>query len=208
MWTPDAAYVISLPVRLDRHASLRAQLPKLGFPVQRHDAHDGVASPPPAYRFYSESDAAWGASRSHVAVLDRAIAAGAGTVLVLEDDVVVPEDFAERMDQLLDLAPPDWEALMLGGEHARPAHPHAPGVERCTMCIRTHAYVLRGGAIADMRTLIDLTPRHYDISMARTLGMRRRTYAPAPFLLRHSGSPSSIPDSNHASPVRLVLGDQ
>lgn len=199
MWRPDSAFVISLESRPDRRATLPLQLENLGFPVRVFDAVDGKLYPPPVSRFYTCSDEAWGSSRSHVGVLTKA----KGTVLVLEDDVLIRPDFRDKMDQFMDLVPPNWEALMLGGEHALPPEPVLPGLVRCVRTIRTHAYVLRAPLVREALRVIEGTRRHYDITLGVWLGGRDRTYAPSPFLIGYSGSPSSIPDSDMRPPMRV-----
>lgn len=115
--------------------------------------------------------------------------------MLLEDDAVIPNNFQDRMQRFLADVPEHWEALMLGGEHELPPEPVSPGVVRCVATIRTHAYVLRPGVIADVIAVAKRAARHWDYSLSELLGQRGRTYAPDPFLIETNGSRSDIHDS-------------
>lgn len=189
-WQPERAFVITLPRRTDREgfvADLAALVPHL-------EVIHGVDGLEPAdRRDWRSSAGAWGNRESHRRILQAA--AGVDSVLVFEDDALAPAHLLDAMDHLIAMLPQDWEVLMLGGEHVRPPLWVAPGLVRCVRTIRTHAYVARGEGIALLADIAQRSTRHWDHALARTLGLRGRTYAPDPFLVRAARSPSDIPDS-------------
>jgi GR25 family glycosyltransferase involved in LPS biosynthesis len=172
----DEAVVINLPERQDRLHQFSAP-----FPVRVFSAIGGTDRPD----WYSSPEAL-GCALSHRAVLSET----EGTTLVLEDDAVVPADLEERVWELLDTVPRDWELLKLGGEHLVPALSMGPITDICKHTARTHAYLVRGDMRERLIGVIDTSRVHWDAAYA-TL----RAYAPRPFLVHTSGSPSSIPGS-------------
>ena len=187
-WAPDQAVVLSLPRRTDRRQHMNAMIPRLGFPAQIVDAIDGATATIPAS--WESSPAAWGNAQSHRKVLK---AATGDSILVLEDDAFVPGDFRARLETVL-VAAPDWEVIILGGEHVVPPAVHAPGVYRCGGTIRSIGYLMRGRAIPMTVQAINRSKRHWDNEWIITL-QALRTYAPNPFVITPTGSASDIPDS-------------
>lgn len=140
----DRVVCINLDRRPDRWARFQRNLEEAGWPfapVARVRAVDGSRTPPP--RWWRAGAAAWGCLQSHLRVLEEALLDGVGSVLILEDDAVFPAQFASAVRSFLELVPPDWDGLMLGGQHlARPV-PHR-GVLRVVNGNRTHAHAMRG----------------------------------------------------------------
>lgn len=192
MWRPDRVAVITLRRRQDRARNVErivADLPP-GWPIEIVAAVDGATvSAPPSW---SASTGAWACRESHLGVLT---AGARESLLVFEDDAVLPPDLAERLAALVAGLPEDWEGLWLGGQHRLAAVPYGPGVVRCVRTYRLHAYLLRGHAIGTAAEVCRRALIHWDLELALALGRRGRTYAPDPFLVGVDGSPSDIPDS-------------
>lgn len=184
--------MISLVRREDRRAHV-AQLPALlGLPVRVVDAVDGRLVPPPVW--WGGSDGAWGCKLSHLRLLSTAARNGR-PLLVLEDDALPVDSFAARFGAFMRAVPDSWEAIMLGGEHTRSPVPVAEGVVRCVSTCRTHGYLLRRGAIAAAVKAAKAAANHWDGPLASALAQRGSTYAPDPFLIGTTRSPSDLPDS-------------
>lgn len=186
-WAPDRAVVLSLARRPDRRAYMAATIGRLGFPAEIVYSVDGETVDVPST--WRSSPGSYGCAQSHRAVL----ADATGSILVLEDDAHIPADFAARLETVL-VAAPDWEVIRLGGEHIAPAVPHTPGVVRCSRTLRTIGYIARGHVLGASVAMIDRCHRHWDQDWMVMLS-RYRTYAPDPFIVRPTGSPSDIPDS-------------
>jgi glycosyl transferase family 25 len=95
------AYVINLARSADRRANITAQLKNIGIDYelvtavdgQELDLHDS-ATIDPAFRTVEYSAGAAGCALSHLNVYAKMIADGLDNALVLEDDVVLPDDLA------------------------------------------------------------------------------------------------------------------
>jgi GR25 family glycosyltransferase involved in LPS biosynthesis len=191
-WVPEQALVISLESRTDRRTALRRSLPNLGFQATMLDAVDGSSSMP-SNDNWRGSPESWACAESHIRALSRP---GNGPKLILEDDVIIPANFQARMKDLLRHAPRGWDVLMLGGQHQ--LHPYSvnDGVLRCMMTGRAHAYVVRNRKVADLLIEVARDARyHWDSFLARSMHHLIHAYAPDPFIIWTSNSPSSIPDS-------------
>jgi hypothetical protein len=85
--------------------------------------------------------------KSHQLVLERAIADGVKSLLIMEDDVCFADDFLPEVKKFLRAVPDDWDQLMLGGQHLN-SHGKPtlvkPEVVRCTDCQRAHCHAIRG----------------------------------------------------------------
>jgi GR25 family glycosyltransferase involved in LPS biosynthesis len=71
----------------------------------------------------------------------KVIAEGTGNVLLLEDDIEVPENFTELFNEYIEQVPGDWGMLYLGGNHSEGIVVATEGanVFRCHNTLATHA---------------------------------------------------------------------
>ena len=193
----DHVYLINMDRRDDRLASFRERMPRVSWPFDvgpdRFQATDAQVCPPP--EGWMSGAGAWGCLRSHLRVLEDAMMRKYRSILVLEDDAVLPLDFADRLTSFLGRVPDDWECLMLGGQH----RPHddnrqllEPGVARCLNAQRTHAFILREQAIPALYREWCTRWGHCDHIMGPFLGARGRTYAPDPFIVSQAPGKSDI----------------
>jgi hypothetical protein len=144
----DRVVLIHLERRPDRLAQVKKNLRAAHWPFRAPEvfpAVDGAkARPPVGWRY---GPGAWGCLQSHRTVLQQAIDDGVQSLLVLEDDICFAKNFSAKAKQFLRAVPPNWDQLMLGGQHVNLNGPPAlvkPGIYRCTDCERTHAYAIRG----------------------------------------------------------------
>jgi GR25 family glycosyltransferase involved in LPS biosynthesis len=115
-------YVISLPDAEARRRNMTARLGAVGVPFRFFDAVDGRAQRLPdaidgarVVRTLFKTEAALACTASH-RLLQRIIAQGdAETVLILEDDATIPEDFVEAVEQALAL---EFDVFKLEGVNA------------------------------------------------------------------------------------------
>jgi len=77
---------------------------------------------------------------------------GASAVLLFEDDVVLHDDFRDRVDEL-DL-PEDWGLFYFGCQHVTRPVAVSPGVVRITTAFDTHAVGLRIPVFARIHSLL------------------------------------------------------
>lgn len=92
----EEIYVINLPARTDRKTEIAEQLARLNLSLDHPRVHL-FAAIRPAERGEFESIGARGCFESHLGVLTQAIASGAETFLILEDDANFSDDFEPRV---------------------------------------------------------------------------------------------------------------
>jgi len=145
----DRIVCISLKRRPDRREAFRSRLPVdwPWRPVEIIDAIDGTLCKHP--QWWKQGGGAWGCYRSHLGVIESAINDGAGSILILEDDVTFVEGFSVKAQEYLCRLPTDWGQAYFGGQHLKRPERVCDGVMRAMNINRTHAYALRG--IANMQ---------------------------------------------------------
>lgn len=121
---PFSVVVINLDRDQERLAYMSRQLDRLQILFQRFPAFYGTQLPPALQPYFQDleflSKGEIGCYASHLAVY-QAIADGAiaAPVLVLEDDVALPDDLAEAIAAILAQAPGDWDFVRLSGNAKR-----------------------------------------------------------------------------------------
>ncbi|WP_261363071.1 glycosyltransferase family 25 protein [Gemmata palustris] len=182
-------YLINLRKRPDRLAESLEECRRVGIQPIVWEATDGTTVPmPPDFK---ENAGALGCRLSHMSVLADVIAKGYEQVCVLEDDVTFVPNFQERLSAFLEEVPPDWQALMLGGQHASAPEQVSPGVVRCLSCHRTHAYMVRGEFINQLHSIFARSRGHVDWEWAHAQ-KDYRVYAPTAWLAGQRASKSDI----------------
>ena len=143
----DRVYVVNLDRRPDRWDSFQKRVHASGWPfaaAQRFSATDGQQEPPPDW--YRPGKGAWGCYRSHVRAMQDAINGGCERILILEDDAVPLDGFAENAARFLSNLPGDWDQAYLGGQllwwQLSPPRKINEHVLRPHNVNRTHAYAL------------------------------------------------------------------
>jgi len=180
---PAQVIVVHLARRPDRLDRFYRRWKTAGLPVTPliFTATDQTTQPPPDPRWNVFPHGTWGCWDSHI----RALRLAVGPVLILEDDVVFGERFAQALAELT--LPPDWEVCHLGGQHLTPPEPFVPGLVRPVRMLRSHAYLARypqvvAGGLRSRKT-------HVDFALG---GLPIRRYATAPWLVGQDDSPGDI----------------
>lgn len=188
-WAPDDAVVITLPQRQDRLSEFRRNAVHLGFGYRKSYAIDPATLTRPMN--WMQSMQAYSNAMSHAAVL----AAGTSTIMVMEDDARIPDDFQDRMLSFMSAVPSDWEFLLLGGQLAGLPMPLQGDAQRLTHFARTHCYVARGEGRAVALEAATTARGHWDMRLGRLMGLRGHSYAPIDMIVGTTGASSDIPDS-------------
>ena len=140
----DRIYCISLKERKDRRTSARRQFEGAGL--------DGRV----AFHLVDKhpEDTERGIYESHLACLEAGLAAGAETILIFEDDVLLlPMDARLGLRLSAALAIDGWEMLCLGALVDGSRATEAPGVRQIRYRALTHAYAVTA---ATARRLVQL----------------------------------------------------
>jgi hypothetical protein len=189
--TFDRVIVINLARRPDRLAHFRSRLVDWPFKQPlRFDAVDGTGVVPPVT--WDKGRGAWGCLLSHRQVLQDAIGDGVRSLLVLEDDAYPAESFSRRAADFVSNLPEDWDGLMFGAQHLTPPRVVSPGMVRCNLANRAHAYAVRGQFMVTLSQFWqNNTIDHCDIVLA-SLMPRFKVYSPDPLLIGQDTGVSDI----------------
>jgi glycosyl transferase, family 25 len=117
------AVVINLDRSSDRLAHMTAEFSRVGMSFERFPAVDGTALPESVKSFFCDASGAIvsplrpgeiGCYASHLTLWQRVAAGSFGDViLVCEDDMVLPDDFASLVGTLIAAAPRGWDLIRL-----------------------------------------------------------------------------------------------
>jgi glycosyl transferase family 25 len=126
---PCPILIINLPSSTDRHDAMAARLARLGLDAEFIEAVDGRAMDPRQRDSHcAESYAAFhspltageiGCYLSHLQALQHIADQGWPSAVVLEDDVALPEDFAERLSVVCQEADVTIDLIKLSGHLRR-----------------------------------------------------------------------------------------
>jgi len=113
----ERVYVINLPRRAERWEAFVKNLPA-DWPFrapERFAAIDGGLASPPDW--WKDGGGAWGCYKAHLRILEDCLSNEIPSVLILEDDAVCVDGFAEKVQTFWQHLPEDWEMVYLGGQH-------------------------------------------------------------------------------------------
>ena len=188
----DKVYLINLKRRPDRLRGVRQEMAK-GWPFKEpevFEALDGKLIPAPSGWTHTAGN--YACLQSHCRILERVFMEGHSSVLVLEDDICWEDTFCQDVERFLSDVPDDWELLMLGGGHQEPPIRLKPGLVRCVNTQLTHALGWRNGPMMrDVYRAWMTSTISIDWKLA-SLMRDYKVYAPEPFLMYQSKSPSDI----------------
>ncbi|MBC7923698.1 MAG: glycosyltransferase family 25 protein [Ferruginibacter sp.] len=207
----DRIVVISLPFRTDRREDVRRRMSRLQLPFTFFEAIHGRSArlSPSDERLFSPlakrylSPGSIGCALSHVRVWQQTVERGGVGCLVLEDDALLPDSFAEDLRRWLPEVPPDFDILFLGSGKTAPGdirrfvsqHVFEPFYPREGM----YAYVVSARGAKNLLT--NLFPIHLanggiDTAVGKLVRQRRlRAYHFLPVLCRADlASPSNVPN--------------
>jgi hypothetical protein len=138
----DSIKCVNLDRREDRWNAFKAQIDIGSWPFQaipeRFRAIDGQQVPKPGWFLAPAS--AWGCYKSHVNIIEEALANGVASLLILEDDALFCPDFAQAVSLFLNSLPQKKGMVYLGGQHLKPPKELVPGIYQAQNVNRTHAY--------------------------------------------------------------------
>jgi hypothetical protein len=109
--------VINLPRRQERLEAFFQKIPP-GWPFRypaRYTAIDGGLATPPDW--WNGGNGAWGCYKAHLRILEDCLSHEIRSVLIMEDDAVCVEGFADKIQAFWKHLPDDWEMVYLGGQH-------------------------------------------------------------------------------------------
>jgi glycosyl transferase, family 25 len=158
----DRVFVVNLPSRRDRYDEMGQQLRKAGLDWSSPEViHFPAVRPADDGGF--RSIGAQGCYRSHLGVIERAIADGIDSMLLLEDDCNLSDEFSARMPAInAALKSSDW-SMFYGGYHLHGVPtPRADAAHPITLVSPeqpiwlAHCFAVRGKALRALPALLRL----------------------------------------------------
>lgn len=195
--------MINLKRRPDRLEQAKEELKNWCFKEPEiFEAIDGNKVPTPIG--WEQGGGAWGCMQSHRHILEKAIMDDTKSLMVLEDDFILCENFEKEIKKFLAEVPSDWEQLMIGGQHISTPKRVKPGIVQCVNCQRTHAYAIRGNFLKKLYSKWHSSHAkvHCDWIMG-PLQVNYKVYAPDPFLIGQRTSQSDI--SGRINPTKFWI---
>jgi hypothetical protein len=188
----DRCYIINLKRRPDRLRAILEKIAATDWPFPEpilFEAIDGdkVGVPPE----FTEGGGAYGCRCSHVAILQRCLMEDVQSVLILEDDADIRPWTGAACREFLKRVSPDWQGIMLGGQHHAEPIRVAPGLVRVRYAQRTHAYIARGVYMRALQRRWGNATVHIDWLM-ENWQERYLVYAPEHWLIGQAGGRSDI----------------
>lgn len=187
----DQVVLLTLPRSEDRLSKMYQQLHQASWPWWPKLVHGVDASLVPAPRMWPGPKGSWGCMQSHRRIMEDAIMARCRSLLILEDDCIFVDGFAEKLKMFLGALPHDWQGIMFGGEHIRPPLPINNAVVRCMNTQRTHCYAMREPYLSKLYQQLISTRGHCDHRMCE-IQDQFKVYAPRDFLVGQASGPSLI----------------
>ena len=126
----DRIVVINLDSRPDRLEAFDAQAKKYALEYIRLSA---VPADPPRL------SPTWACKESHIAVIKQAIQDKVKRLFVFEDDALFVENFNEKLEELYNKLPEDWDMFYLGAWH-HTFEPYTEGLVKMIDSYSAHAY--------------------------------------------------------------------
>jgi len=127
-------YVINLKRRDDRLKSL-----KLPFQYEVFEATDGKKK----FAEFGKMQGHIGCLDSHRRLFSFAKENNVDTLMVMEDDIEVDENFNEKLENIMIQLPEDWDLLYLGGWNVGEKNSYSDLLDVAEKVYTTHAFIVK-----------------------------------------------------------------
>jgi len=132
---------------------------------------------------------------SHLAALKHAQMMDYDNVIVIEDDVILCEDWNERIEKLLEIIPDGWEYVYLSGhsDYEKLQKYETPTVFPAPKMVSSFSYMTNKAGIEKLiKYCSELTTTYDDMIMHKILAKKLNGYVYMPFVTYHSAAESYI----------------
>ena len=134
---------------------------------------------------------------SHISALKHAQVMGYKNVVILEDDVVLCDDWQKRMDILLDSLPEDWEYVYLAGhsDYVKIPKYDKPTLMRAPQMVGAFSYMVNKNGINKLiKQCSELITTYDDMIMHKIVSGKLAAYLYLPFMTFHNAEESLVWD--------------
>lgn len=135
----DHIFILTLQQRAERLKAITRQLDSFGMEYEPFYGVQGRK----IRTLYPCDNLNNGCTASHLQMVQRAQIMGLNNCLILEDDVTLCDDFPDRIDELPDILPDDWDMVYFSGSHREKPQIISERLCKVSWTLTTHAYLLR-----------------------------------------------------------------
>jgi GR25 family glycosyltransferase involved in LPS biosynthesis len=146
----DEVYCINLEKRTDRLQRMEQQFINLDIDVTKFIAVDGEKTDKLGYQA-----GVYGCFLSHMNVYTDAIAKQHSTIIILEDDAMIHENFKNTIIETLGSLPANWNICYLGGTNIVSPIPFKKGISKCIETLSTVGYIVQISFIKEMLPFLE-----------------------------------------------------
>lgn len=186
-------FYLNLASRPDRNVRMLERLGKTSHQITRFEA-TGSINPPDVFQRKERGPqrlSRYGCLLSHMSMIREAKHRNLPEVILFEDDIDLCDDFDERLQLFLSMAPQNWMILYLGFFPWKDPIPVTPsGLHKVSKSYGTFAYIVRHTAYDRILNL-----RHYaaiDVLIANHVQALGRCYTFIPVLVKVENDFSDI----------------
>lgn len=132
---------------------------------------------------------------SHLSALKHAQLMKYDTVVMMEDDVIMCDDWNERIEKLLQMAPDNWEYIYLSGhsDYVQLPKYNEPTIIPAPKMVSSFSYIVNKSGIEKLiKYCSELTTTYDDMIMHKILANKLNGYVYLPFVTYHCAEESYI----------------
>ena len=206
----DSVYVINLDSRKDRLETVMPHLHEYGFKnvirvpaispdmkkITKNMYSEFKHGPDRRESFDLYVKGAIGCLRSHIKVLEHAIANNNRNYLIFEDDVRLQAGSQEQLIKTIDeLIKRDWDMFYLGGIHIRDSRKpieNTSALVRVTRTVNAHAYAVNSTFYMTLQDALSQCCAEVDRFYSKYIQPTHNCYCINPDIATQSDSPTSI----------------
>jgi len=164
----DNVFCINLDRRQDRMALAQKELEKFNIVFERFSAVDGNSLDKGNYTTNPDvSSGIIGCTLSHAKLLSICKERGYEKVLILEDDIILNDNFEEKLVLYIKEIPAYWDMFYLGGNHnfhnGEKINMISEHIGQCNMTFSTHAYAIHSRLFDDAIFLLSQAQKPVDV---------------------------------------------
>lgn len=192
----DKIYCINLKERKDRKEKMLSQFQKLNLNVQWIKGRKGrIKDFNPQFKNKGQI----GCLKSHYSIINDAILNNYENILIFEDDIIICDDFHERLFEIDKYIPDDWVSIYLAGNCYHEYKDHMPYSQYINEYIRknnkvfgTFSFILNKKIFKELKHWYKL--RLYNVDQVHTeiIQKKYKSYSILPFMCHITLDKSNI----------------
>ncbi|PHR91963.1 MAG: hypothetical protein COA69_09365 [Robiginitomaculum sp.] len=185
----DMTICVNLDRRPERWKFMESQFEREQMEVHRFAGVDGMKRLPihgrmPLHRDKWPETLTWnqgmaGSAASFCSAIMMAKYCEARTLLYLEDDAVLPQNWMHNLARQMEGCPKDWDIVNFGAWHVHPPEPANEHFHRCTLALNLHCVLIHSRSFDIILAALNMKKADSDHSVCELTGLSY--YAPRHF---------------------------